>query len=72
MAIPTIRTRVFEMRDELDITTDAQLGARVGMSQRAIGLIRTGRRMPHNQFIAGILAAYPGYTFRELFRLSFE
>lgn len=72
MSLPTIRTRVFEMREELDITTDARLGLKIGMSQRSVNLVRLGRRMPHNQFIAGVLAAYPSYTFEQLFRLEFE
>ncbi len=66
------RTLVFDKKDMLGFTSDADLGERIEMTGSAVRMIRHGHRGVNGQFIAGVLLAFPSMRFEDLFRCESE
>lgn len=64
-----MRTRVFEIADAeagAPVSVNA-LARRLGLWPSTVWRVKVGQREPNVQFIDAVRAAFPGYSFDELF-----
>lgn len=70
MSAICIRGNILETIQCEHSLNDAQLATKIGIDYTGLWRIKTGRNKPGEQFVAKILAAFPGLTFEEVFFLD--